>query len=102
MVRNKKDDLSKGSSIIILVYLISSFFGALIFSIIANRAKSKGKKYIVWLILSFVFMILFGILSYALFKTSSTEKDALYYWIGLGSLVTNSISLILNILTIRK
>jgi heme A synthase len=74
--------------------------GGLLFSILALRAKRKQKTVFWWFLLSLIFIAIFGFLSYTLVLTSSPTKDSSYYYLGMVSLVSNSIALIILIATL--
>ncbi len=99
----KENQITAGSGspiFLLLLYLFSSFFSGLLFSILALRAKSRNKTSFWWGLLSLICIVFFSVLSFSLFKTSSPNKDVVYYYVGLGSLITNSIAIALLILTI--
>lgn len=85
----------KGSLVIIIVYLVLSIFSALVFSVLFRKSVSSGKKGIGWFILTILSVAFYGFLAYSLVVTSSPQKDAGYYWIGITTLITNSLALIL-------
>jgi hypothetical protein len=99
----KENQISAGSGspiFLFLLYLFSSFFSGLLFSILALRAKSRNKTSFWWGLLSLICIVFFSVLSFSLFKTSSPIKDVVYYYVGLGSLITNSIAIVLLLITI--
>jgi len=91
--RKPNNSIPAGSWTILILYLVSSFFGALIFSLLAFRAKRNHKNPLWWILLSLIFMIVFGYVSWALFKTSSPKHDAFWYYLGLSTLISNGIAL---------
>lgn len=100
MVRKSTDNSGKISSRIVLIYLLSSFFAGLIFAGLAHSAKKRGNLVIGWYLLSMICIGLFGIISYSLFATSSPTKDAFYYWLGISTLISNTIAVIILIKTL--
>lgn len=105
MKKEKHATSSTGSPLLLLaLYLVSSFFGALIFSVLALKAKKKGKTIFWWYLLAIIFIAIFSILSYSLMATSSPSNDAPYFYVGTVGLTSNLIALLvlIYVLTIKK
>jgi hypothetical protein len=101
MRKNKHLSGDSGSPLrTLLLFLLSSCLGGLLFSILALRAKRKQKTVFWWFLLSLIFIAIFGFLSYTLVLTSSPTKDSSYYYLGMVSLVSNSFALIILIATL--
>lgn len=100
---NKRDNgTSKTSLIILLGYLISSIFASLIFSGLAIRAKSNGGSGVGWILLSLLCIAFFGYMGYAVYITSSPTKDPFWFYLGITSIVSNSLALFIVLLAIFK
>lgn len=96
MKKEKQVSSDAGSPLLLLViYLLSSFFGAFLFSILALRAKRKGETVWGWLLLSLLFILIFSVLSYSIVATSSPTKDSVYFFVGVLSLASNFIALVI-------
>lgn len=102
MKNSEHSQQSKTSLWIIVLYLISSVFAGLIFSLLALNAKSKGNLTIVWFLLSLLCVAGFGYLGLGFYKTSSATIDPFYYYLGLTTLVSNGLALFFLVLTIIK
>jgi hypothetical protein len=102
MSKSKNNGTSRTSAIILIGYLISSVFAGLIFSGIALRSRNQGNTGIGWGLLSLVCIGIFGFMGYAFFKTSSPLSDAFYYYLGIVTLVANSLALIILFLAFFK
>jgi len=103
MTKNKPLTSDSGSPVLLLfVYLISSFFSGLLFSIFAYRAKSRNRNSFWWGLLSLICIAVFSVLSFSLFRTSSPNHDAVYFYIGFGSLITNAMALLILLITVFK
>ncbi len=99
-MKNNPADLNSNFSIkLILFYLLSSFFGGLLFSILSYRSIKKGNTGFGWLLLSIVFIVVFSYISFALYKTSSANHDAFWYYLGLSTLAANSIALFILLIS---
>ena len=102
-MNNKQDNGTSKTSFILLVgYLLSSIFAALIFSGLAMRAKSNGGTGIGWGLLSLICIAIFGYMGYAVYFTSSPTVDSFWYYLGITSLIANSIAVLILLLTILK
>ena len=97
MVRQKINNQSQTSWIIVLLYLFLSIFAALVFSILYRRSVNKGKKGIVWIVFAVLCALFYGIIALSLVVTSSPNVDAGYFWLGVITLVSNVLALILII-----
>lgn len=96
MVKGKKQEGTASISLaIVIVYLISSFFASFIFSCLAFRSRKNGNGAWGWIFLSLVCSILFGYLSLAFVETSSPTHDKGWYYLGLSTLVSNAISMLI-------
>ncbi len=82
-----------------IVYLLSSFFSSLVFSILAYRSRKRGNSGIGWIILSLLCMGFFGVIAYSLIMTSGPAKDAGWYYLGLATMASNGCSLLEMILS---
>jgi hypothetical protein len=102
MSKSKNNRTSRTSAIILIGYLISSVFAGLIFSGIALRSRNQGNTGIGWGLLSLVCIGIFVFMGYAFFKTSSPHSDAFYYYLGIVTLVANSLALIILFLAFFK
>jgi hypothetical protein len=99
-MKNNPADLNSNFSIkLILIYLLSSFFGGLLFSILTYRSRKKGNTGFGWIILSLVFIVIFSYISFALYKTSSSNHDAFWYYLGLSTLAANSVALFILLIS---
>jgi hypothetical protein len=94
MKNSESKQLFRSSFLIIILYLLCSLFSGLIFSIITIRAKKQNKLIVGWFLLSIISIVLFGYLGLALFKTSSPLIDPFYYYLGILTLVLNSIAVL--------
>jgi quinol-cytochrome oxidoreductase complex cytochrome b subunit len=97
MVRQKRNNQSRTSWIIVLLYLFLSIFAALVFSILYRRSVNKGKKGIVWIVFAVLCALFYGTIALSLVVTSSPNLDAGYFWIGIITLVSNALALLLII-----
>jgi len=102
MTNSSNNGTSKTSMTMLIVYLISSLLGGLIFSGLALRAKNNGGSGIGWAILSLIFIAIFGYLGYAYYYTSSPTKDPFWYYLGITTLVANSLALFIVLVVIFK
>jgi len=100
MRKSEAQQLQDSSVKILIGYLLSSFFGGLLFAILAMRAKRRGKTVFWWFLASLIFIGVFGFLSYALFKTDSPTNNPGYYYLGLSSLVANALAFLLLVITL--
>jgi hypothetical protein len=96
------DNTSTTSLVLLLGYLIASVFAGIIFSILALRAKSNGKSGWGWAFMSMICIGIFSYLGYALYFTSSPQIDSFWYYLGLTSLTSNGLALIILIIYILK
>ena len=102
-MNNKQDNGTSKTSLILLVgYLLSSIFAGLIFSGLAMKAKSNGGSGIGWGVLSLICIAFFGYLGYAVYFTSSPTVDPFWYYLGITSLIANSLAALILLLTILK
>ena len=102
-MNNKQDNGTSKTSFILLVgYLLSSIFAGLLFSGLAMKAKSNGGSGIGWGLLSLICIAFFGYIGYALIVTSSPTVDSFWYYLGITSLIANSLALLILLLTILK
>ena len=102
-MNNKQDNGTSKTSFILLVgYLLSSIFAALIFSRLAMKAKSNGGSGIGWGILSLICIAFFSYIGYALIVTSSPTVDSFWYYLGITSLIANALAALILLLTILK
>ena len=102
-MNDKQDNGTSQTSLLILLgYLISSIFAGLIFSGLAMKAKSNGGSGIGWGLLSLICIAFFGYIGYALIVTSSPTVDSFWYYLGITSLIANSLALLILLLTILK
>jgi hypothetical protein len=88
---------SNGSLKFLILYLLSSFFAALLFSLLVIRARKKGNYGIGWFLLALMCIALFGFIGELFVKTSSPTHDAGYYYLGQGTLLANGIACFLLI-----
>jgi len=84
----------------VFLYLLFSFFSALLFSILLWRARGKGRAGIGWIVLTLLAAGVFGTISYSLVITSSPGHDAGWYYLGLSALVANGVALLILILSL--
>jgi hypothetical protein len=93
------DSSSKGTSkislILTVIYLVSSVFAGLIFSGLAVRSRSNGGSGLGWGILSLICIVFFGFLGYSFCHTSSPSHDAFYYYLGIVTLIANSLAFLI-------
>ena len=100
-MNNKQDNGTSKTSFILLVgYLLSSIFAGLLFSGLAMKAKSNGGSGFGWGILSLICIAFFGYIGYALIVTSSPTVDSFWYYLGITSLIANSLALLILLLKI--
>ena len=92
----------KTSMIMLIVYLLSSVFAGLIFSLLAMKAKASGGSAIGWGIASLICIGLFGYMGYALYVTSSPTIDQFWYYFGITSIISNALALLILILASFK
>lgn len=85
---------------IAFLYLICSFFLGLLFSILALRAKKRGKVYFWWLLLSLLSISFFGYISCLFYVYSSPIYEKEYYYLGLSTIISNVIALLILTITI--
>jgi quinol-cytochrome oxidoreductase complex cytochrome b subunit len=97
MVSQKTTNQSRTSWIIVLLYLFLSIFAALVFSILYRRSVNKGNKGIVWIVFAVLCALFYGTISLSLVVTSSPNIDAGYFWLGVITLVSNSLAILLLI-----
>jgi predicted permease len=97
MVRQKRNNQSRTSWIIVLLYLFLSIFAALVFSILYRRSINKGKKGVVWIVFAVLCALFYGTIALSLVVTSSPNVDAGYFWLGVATLVSNALALLLII-----
>jgi uncharacterized protein with PQ loop repeat len=98
MTKNKTS--SNGSLKFVILYLLLSFFAGLAFSILAYRSRKKGKYGFGWMFLALCCILFFGILAFSIFKTSSVKVDVGWYYLGLSTLVSNGIAILIIIITL--
>jgi hypothetical protein len=96
----KNNTSSNGSLKFVILYLLLSFFAGLAFSILAYRSRKKGKYGFGWMFLALCCILFFGILAFSLFKTSSVKVDVGWYYLGLSTLVSNGIAILIIIITL--
>jgi len=99
MVRKRKED-NRNPMLLLIIYLLSSFFSGLVFAILALRAKKRGNTVLWWFLLSIICIGLFSFISYSLVYSSSPKKDAIYFYLGLSTLATNGIACLVLIRTL--
>jgi MFS family permease len=93
----------KNSPLLVLfVYLFLSIFSGLIFSILSLRAKNRGNIYGWWWILSLLSALLFSFIAYIFLATSSARVDTFYFYLGICSLITNLLAILILCYTILK
>jgi hypothetical protein len=90
------------SLLIVILYLLLSFFGGLTFSILALRAKKNNNTVFWWFLLALVFIGIFGLISYSLVITSSAKKDAGWYYLGISTIIANCLACLILIVTLIK
>jgi hypothetical protein len=90
------------SLIILIVYLVSSIFAGLIFSVLSLRNKSMGGSGIGFGILSVICIAAFGYMGYGFYVTSSPNHDTFYYYLGIVTLIANGLATLILIATILK
>jgi hypothetical protein len=95
MVKSKNEVVGNTSLAILLLYLFLSILSSLLFCIFYFRAVNKGNAGIGWFILTLVCAIFYGVIAYSLVVTSSPSKDAGYYYLGVFTIFTNSLALLL-------
>jgi uncharacterized protein with PQ loop repeat len=91
---------SNGSLKFVILYLLLSFFAGLAFSILAYKSRKIGKYGFGWMFLALCCNLFFGILAFSLFKTSSVKVDVGYYYLGLSTLVSNGIAILIIVITL--
>ena len=91
---------SNGSLKFVILYLLLSFFAGLAFSILAYRSRKKGKFGFGWMFLALCCILFFGILAFSLLKTSSLKVDVGWYYLGLSTLVSNGIAILIILITL--
>jgi hypothetical protein len=102
-MKNMPKDLNSNFSIkLILFYLLASFFGGLVFSVLTYRSRKHGNSGIGWFLLSFFFIFIFSYISFALFKTSSANHEAFWYYLSISTFAANSVALFILILSFLK
>jgi uncharacterized protein with PQ loop repeat len=97
---SKTNTSNNGSLKFVFLYLLLSFFAGLAFSILAYRSRKKGKYGFGWMFLALCCILFFGILAFSLFKTSSVKVDVGWYYLGLSTLISNGIAILLIIITL--
>lgn len=95
-----RNEVAGTSLWIVLLYLASSFFAALVFSILFARARGQGRAGIGWVLLTLLCAGVFGTISYSLFVTSSPAHDLGWYYLGLSTLVANGLALLILFLAL--
>jgi hypothetical protein len=101
MVRRKNINDSHTSWITVLLYLFLSIFAALVFSILYRRSVNRGNNGIIWIVLSVLCALFYGIIAFSLVATSTPSIDAGYFWLGIITMITNSLAILL-LLTKRR
>jgi hypothetical protein len=96
----KNNTSSNGSLKFVILYLLLSFFAGLAFSILAYRSRKKGKFGFGWMFLALCCILFFGILAFSLLKTSSLKVDVGWYYLGLSTLVSNGIAILIILITL--
>jgi len=94
-MKSKNTAQGRTSLIIVLLYLFLSIFSSFIFSILYRRTVNKGNKGIIWFVLTIVCALFYGTIALSLVVTSSPSIDAGYYYLGLITIVSNSLALLL-------
>jgi hypothetical protein len=61
------------------------------------RSVNKGKKGIVWIVFAVLCALFYGTIALSLVVTSSPNVDAGYFWLGVITLVSNSLAILLLI-----
>jgi|688.fasta_scaffold837221_2 hypothetical protein len=97
---SKTNTSTNGSLKFVFLYLLLSFFAGLAFSILAYRTRKKGKYGFGWMFLALCCILFFGILAFSLLKTSSVKVDVGWYYLGLSTLISNGIAILLIIITL--
>jgi ABC-type transport system involved in multi-copper enzyme maturation permease subunit len=100
MPKRKRNEVAGTSLWMVIIYLVSSFFSALIFSILFRRARRQGRGGVGWLLLALLAAGVFGTISYSLVHTSSPAHDAGWYYLGLSTLVANGLALLILFLAL--
>jgi hypothetical protein len=95
-----KNEVAGTSLWMVILYLLGSFFSALIFSVLFWRARGQGRAGIGWVLLTLVAAGVFGTISYSLVHTSSPTHDAGWYYLGLSTLVANGLALLILFLAL--
>ncbi len=98
MAKRKRNEVAATSLWMVIIYLVSSFFSALIFSIF-RRARRQGRGGVGWLLLALLAAGVFGTISYSLVFTSSPGHDAGWYYLGLSTLAANGVALLILFLS---
>lgn len=94
-----QNEVSGTSLWMVILYLLSSFFSALIFSILFLKARGKGRGGIGWLLLTLLAAGVFGTISYSLVFTSGPGNDAGWFYLGLSTLLANGVALLILFLS---
>jgi hypothetical protein len=103
MKRKNKHTLNSNFSLyIVLFYLVLSIFSALVFTMLYRRSINNGNSGIGWLLLTVLSVLFYGIIAVSLVKTSSPNHDAGYYWLGVITICSNTLAIILLILKLIK
>lgn len=102
MVRHTHSSQGRSSARFVLVYLVLSIFSALVFSVLYRRAVNKGGKGIIWFILTVVCAALYGTIGYSLVLTSSPTVDSGYYYLGLTTLISNGLAVLVLVFRFFK
>jgi uncharacterized BrkB/YihY/UPF0761 family membrane protein len=103
MSKSKHAEASgSGALTLALFYLVSSYFAALIFSILFRRARANGRWGIGWALLCLICIAIFGYLSMAYVATSSPTHDAFWYYLGWSSLCANGLAAFIFLISIFK
>lgn len=95
-----RNEMAGTSLWIVLLYLVSSFLSALLFSILLWRARGQGRAGIGWMLLTLVAAGVFGTIAYSLVINSSSTHDAGWYYLGLATLVANALALLILVLAL--
>jgi hypothetical protein len=99
MPKRKRNEVAGTSLWMVIIYLVSSFFSALIFSILFRRARRQGRGGVGWLLLALLAAGVFGTISYSLVFTSGPGHDAGWYYLGYSTLVANGVALLILFLS---
>jgi hypothetical protein len=67
-----------------------------------RRSINNGNSGIGWLLLTGLSVLFYGIIAVSLVKTSSPNHDAGYYWLGVITICSNTLAIILLILKLIK